>query len=248
MGARPADSPSFNGAALVGVRRGQAGRRACNATDGASTEPHSLECGERRRRCCRRSGRWLQRSRTRWSAESLRLPRIPRPRPLASTEPHSLECGECPPLSSDSDPARTLQRSRTRWSAESTAGRIAAAIVACRFNGAALVGVRRAPTPASPPAPPACFNGAALVGVRRAASAACAPPAPNRFNGAALVGVRREGSHDPQASTLGALQRSRTRWSAESVAFGRLYLFAFSVEIASGGSFEHFCWIEDGAI
>ena len=86
----------------------------------ASTEPHSLECGEvtPQARWCRRQDS-LQRSRTRWSAESLGGVLVVLQLVEASTEPHSLECGEKRQNCWLKCKAGKLQRSRTRWSAES---------------------------------------------------------------------------------------------------------------------------------
>src|SRR5690606_2095238 len=131
-----------------------------------STEPHSLECGEIRMGMDGGAYLLLQRSRTRWSAESHF--------PLGTAVS-----------------AQPLQRSRTRWSAESqlhfqkqafivrhsteprslecgeerVAGWVEEALAA--FNGAALVGVRRAIGDGYVPGRWSAFNGAALVGVRR---------------------------------------------------------------------------------
>ncbi len=109
-----------------------------------------------------------------------------------------------------------LQRSRTRWSAERK--RITQRMVAMmvRFNGAALVGVRRAFWPRQARAGTDRFNGAALVGVRRGIGIQ---------NGSAIYFMLQRsrtrwsaesklGEHAREKETL--LQRSRTRWSAES--------------------------------
>ena len=90
----------------------------------------------------------------------------------------------------------SLQRSRTRGSAESTAYRVGHSTEECSFNGAALVGVRRAimSTPERHIAQP--------------------------FNGAALVGVRRASRDISQNRSETILQRSRTRGSAESTGSG----------------------------
>ncbi len=112
---------AFNGAALVGVRRAVFPTKAVFQTDVPSTEPHSLECGERMGPGCRNyAAGILQRSRTRWSAESIAESEDAEPQYFPSTEPHSLECGEVNrlgPILLRRQPS--LQRSRTRWSAES---------------------------------------------------------------------------------------------------------------------------------
>ncbi len=116
---KSSNSISFNGAALVGVRRAKGNRGNSGTRVLASTEPHSLECGEQ--------------------IEQF----VIRARFVASTEPHSLECGEllhpfdveCPHVgfngaalvgvrrarsaSGKVEHGTWLQRSRTRWSAES---------------------------------------------------------------------------------------------------------------------------------
>ena len=108
------------------------------------------------------------------------------------------------------------------------------------FNGAALVGVRRAFPASDVPLPPVllqrsrtrwsaerktsaadcawsrCFNGAALVGVRRGPLTRQWDFRQHRFNGAALVGVRRVEERRAGKTPPVTLQRSRTRWSAES--------------------------------
>ena len=95
---------------------------------------------------------------------------------------------------------QSLQRSRTRWSAESRLGSLKSSLSGLRFNGAALVGVRRA-GPAHP------VGQAAEVASTEPHSLECGESmAPTwtalrrwRFNGAALVGVRRA---SPLASAM----------------------------------------------
>ena len=181
----------FNGAALVGVRRVQ-----------LDVPVPTLVT-------------WLQRSRTRWSAESTVRPDPRRASKQASTEPHSLECGELKARGNLAARLPMLQRSRTRWSAESRRGCRSETGRDC-FNGAALVGVRRA-------AHGAAF-GRAVVELQRSRtrwsaerrqSAPTPPHARPGFNGAALVGVRRAAPSAASLSATSWLQRSRTRWSAE---------------------------------
>src|SRR5690606_5982599 len=86
-------------------------------TTRASTEPHSCECGEFDSTDATRLCAWLQRSRTRVSAERLGLLQEDALSVVASTEPHSCECGEGARCSTKTSTCR-LQRSRTRVSAE----------------------------------------------------------------------------------------------------------------------------------
>ncbi len=208
--------PSFNGAALVGVRRDGNDLTAALGNPTPSTEPHSLECGEQAclhpsrnrrksfngaalvgvRRVCRpatsvRQNGHLQRSRTRWSAERRLGNTNSNQEPPPSTEPHSLECGENQPPTTPRHDRRT-------------------------FNGAALVGVRRvwrcpAGTPEGAPSTEPhsleCGEGRRRRRGWRRRSA---------FNGAALVGVRRGSRTSKPLPRRTTLQRSRTRWSAES--------------------------------
>ncbi len=109
----------------------------------------------------------LQRSRTRWSAERSGAGGERALAKIASTEPHSLECGEAEhgghvfacqvgfngaALVGVRRAGRrevrgvlqaSLQRSRTRWSAESAPRKRNLHVYESCFNGAALVGVRR---------------------------------------------------------------------------------------------------------
>ncbi len=110
--------PGFNGAALVGVRRETVGGSPKSQAVLASTEPHSLECGEAGRGAEVKALTKLQRSRTRWSAESKGISLDVDGAESASTEPHSLECGEKAPALPSTSLSSRLQRSRTRWSAE----------------------------------------------------------------------------------------------------------------------------------
>ncbi len=183
----------FNGAALVGVRRAAEWLHGAILQELASTEPHSLECGEGSLSVKPCLERWLQRSRTRWSAERRRLARILPGLCRASTEPHSLECGE-------------LLSSR-------------------------LSGPRHD-----------CFNGAALVGVRRGAfrdprttrrcGASTEPHSLECGESRRLCSAQAQdnASTEPHSLECGerhkilatrlldnGLQRSRTRWSAESL-------------------------------
>ncbi len=182
----------------------------------------------------------LQRSRTRWSAESYPTPWVRRSEYHASTEPHSLECGEekcvrrLPHQRSASTEPHSLECGEglpSRSCPSTSAG----------FNGAALVGVRRVRSARRRCGGLRCFNGAALVGVRRVQTVhgeyvpqVDASTEPHSlecgevlqiaqaradlagFNGAALVGVRRAGSGAAKMGSHYKLQRSRTRWSAES--------------------------------
>ena len=111
---------------------------------------------------------WLQRGRTRWSAE----------------------CADGITLPDGA--TFTLQRGRTRWSAECSVTPQRRLSSATCFNGAALVGVRNVSPCSWKSLVPTCrsFNGAALVGVRNVPLHRYLRSATNRFNGAALVGVR----------------------------------------------------------
>ncbi len=209
-------SHRFNGAALVGVRRDRDHFTMALAFHRASTEPHSLECGESSIRPARASSAsMLQRSRTRWSAERPNSTApfqfcvvLQRSRTRWSAESLGLRVGDLAAIIQ-------LQRSRTRWSAESHVRRWRCA-QKCGFNGAALVGVRRVGSPMPRGVgSKVSFNGAALVGVRRAFAVRPAAAHVPRFNGAALVGVRRGGGFPLSAGAHHLLQRSRTRWSAE---------------------------------
>ena len=84
-----------------------------------------------------------------------------------------------------------LQRGRTRGSAERKSPPRRLDLLPARFNGAALVGVRRVAGGDQRRADQPGFNGAALVGVRRAYNRMQHGKAAAGFNGAALVGVRR---------------------------------------------------------
>ena len=215
----PRGSPArrgFNGAALVGVRREAAkllaqmqGWEASTEPHSlecgelyssygkhfshlASTEPHSLECGERRRLQGRRAHHAA--SAEPHSLECGEFNAAFRQRPLrhASTEPHSLECGE----SGGEDEAvfdRLASTEPHSLECGEPEGGTEQGTPQVSFNGAALVGVRRAAWPRLGRKPPSCFNGAALVGVRR--------------------GIQLQGFKD----YVLLLQRSRTRWSAESL-------------------------------
>ncbi len=159
----------FNGAALVGVRRdGSCVESLAGRT--TSTEPHSLECGEKK--AAQVSDGEFQ---------------------CTSTEPHSLECGE---KASEGAvrPFEKLQRSRTRWSAERS--RQLGQWCACwlNFNGAALVGVRRdraAETRAAAGHRTSTEPHSLECGEDNGVNATLLTY--TYFNGAALVGVRREG-------------------------------------------------------
>ena len=136
----------------------------------------------------------LQRSRTRGSAERCRHSRPHRPRLPASTEPHSWECGEVVEvervLSAALIKASTEPHS---WECGETSILQYNDSIDKRFNGAALVGVRRATT-ARHSFP--TMHGAST----EPHSWECGEPpsssncrdSPGRFNGAALVGVRRD--------------------------------------------------------
>ncbi len=232
-----------------------------------STEPHSLECGE----CtfCPHSSTvfLLQRSRTRWSAEShanrrqdsmaVRLQRSrtrwsaerifpvsaePFP-PLTSTEPHSLECGEGKQVFGSCGSSATSTEPHSL-----ECGEAAAAVGVLAFDETSTephsLECGESTPMRSPSRAPAYFNGAALVGVRRetrlaparrtVASTSTEPhslecgedtcacslgPSHSNFNGAALVGVRRAAASQASAFSRVLLQRSRTRWSAESTKY-----------------------------
>ncbi len=162
-----------------------------------STEPHSLECGERRKTAksnpCSspfNGAALVGVRRASGFGAAVRVAVFP------STEPHSLECGELVEVPANHRREACLQRSRTRWSAESS-----------------VVSSRKSPSTTT-------FNGAALVGVRRVADFV-------GFGGVVLP------STEPHSLECGEieqqmifelerldLQRSRTRWSAESCRMG----------------------------
>ena len=180
---------------------------------GASTGPHSEECGERpvRALICLRS---------------------------ASTGPHSEECGELSRVqaivvlircfngaalrrvrrgSSMGRPASrrsALQRGRTPKSAE----RLQSA-----WGKWTFAGLQRGRTPKSAESPIGCsprttlgrFNGAALRRVRRDARGRLGAPRKTGFNGAALRRVRRVAVARGQDAFEAGLQRGRTPKSAE---------------------------------
>ena len=132
----------------------------------------------------------LQRSRTRWSAERRRHGGSRHSIRHASTEPHSLECGEASECQSTGACAHASTEPHSLECGENASFlQTAESIVS--FNGAALVGVRRAEHENLTLKQAMSFNGAALVGVRRAASSMPSLSQPWGFNGAALVGVRR---------------------------------------------------------
>ncbi len=168
--ARPLASPSFNGAALVGVRRGGG---SCYGGHLRAVLQRSSTRWSAERLWGRRGPRIslaLQRSRTRWSAESHPTPTTMPLTIEASTEPHSLECGELlQPLQgllhlliASTEPhslecgeqARALEASGP-WMASTEPHSLECGEpesqergTACSpgFNGAALVGVRRVPS------------------------------------------------------------------------------------------------------
>ena len=181
----------FNGAALVGVRRGRARPRTQRIARHASTGPHSWECGEVHGVVVLHVAvAALQRGRTRGSAESrLDSSNAARPR-AASTGPHSWECGEVKVRKADAT-AEGLQRGRTRGSAERRSAGWLVAMISPASTGPHSweCGEGWNACASRPPAP--SFNGAALVGVRRGSRTARPVRRPHRFNGAALVGVRR---------------------------------------------------------
>ena len=112
---------SFNGAALVGVRRADVDQKVpglMNGFNGAAL------VGVRR-----------------VIGHADQLHRLFR----ASTEPHSWECGELAESMMEFLQLLELQRSRTRGSAESHRMRRTVTTAMKCFNGAALVGVRRGP-------------------------------------------------------------------------------------------------------
>ena len=160
--------PSFNGAALRRVRRGNRRCHHGRAREGASTEPHSEECGEAQTLDVRR-GRSdeLQRSRTPKSAES--------PHVAAKTQAVALLQRSRTPKSAERMEAEStaasrsrLQRSRTPKSAERATANSSPVSTPRRFNGAALRRVRREQFCESvKPNKIRCFNGAALRRVRR---------------------------------------------------------------------------------
>ena len=181
----------FNGAALVGVRRevGSCRRLSISFVLQRSRTRWSAESLNFLLNAL--VSRVLQRSRTRWSAERGQGLDVQCRDDGASTEPHSLECGEDGHVFDERPPL---------W----------------RFNGAALVGVRRGAMPSSMAMKYCCFNGAALVGVRRVVwglssrrSLDCASTEPHSLECGVLV--QRIRLDRP----LKSLQRSRTRWSAE---------------------------------
>ena len=158
---------SFNGAALVGVRNVR--RMAVRAIDQepASTGPHSLECGmsnpSHRAFCANASFNGAALVGVRNVVESKVLPfathgfngaALVGVRNVVNEEPHvrrrmSLQRGRTrwsaewcilPPRKHPPPPP--LQRGRTRWSAECPAAWEQRLVQPCRFNGAALVGVR----------------------------------------------------------------------------------------------------------
>ncbi len=168
--------PHFNGAALVGVRRVAQLSLSESLSDRTSTEPHSLECGEpvvekpdlgelaststepHSLECGELAPYGikqvligeLQRSRTRWSAESTAYSvvagggsKLQRSRTRWSAERQ--------PVLPTARRPRQLQRSRTRWSAERNNMNEPKITHTNNFNGAALVGVRRATAPEPPP-------------------------------------------------------------------------------------------------
>src|SRR5690606_27258458 len=109
-----------------------------------------------------------------------------------------------------------LQRSRTRWSAESRLKWFAYIRHAERFNGAALVGVRRGYDDWVGGLNRQHFNGAALVGVRRG-HAGLPGRLPNDPTSTEPHSLECGEGHPPgaEASAVATLQRSRTRWSTE---------------------------------
>ena len=137
--------PSFNGAALVGVRREKLGgdheekrwastephslecgevlnSGALGTDKAASTEPHSLECGEDASDFRHDAAFVASTEPHSLECGEVRCILENSARLAASTEPHSLECGEFSSSPECDKHASMLQRSRTRWSAESTVG------------------------------------------------------------------------------------------------------------------------------
>ena len=136
---------SFNGAALVGVRRELEPAQELLAYD-ALQRSRTRGSAERWRPAALPAAHppRLQRSRTRGSAESAVVHHLAVAVLVASTEPHSWECGEVAIGRLGCDTSSGLQRSRTRGSAERVSERNYFPPRPCSFNGAALVGVRRA--------------------------------------------------------------------------------------------------------
>ncbi len=109
-----------------------------------------------------------------------------------------------------------LQRGRTRESAESPT-RCAGSIPSkWRFNGAALVRVRRGQGPwAFPKAMNQLQRGRTRESAESSVQFSGRLRQPSRFNGAALVRVRRGIIYLSEPSSVFKLQRGRTRESAE---------------------------------
>ena len=157
----------------------------------ASTGPHSLECGmpmsldeDEQIRV------WLQRGRTRWSAEC----RMEQPRHRATHRfngaalvgVRNADVRRCElPL------VALLQRGRTRWSAE-----------------CAKLGYELLPESLASTGPHSLECGMTMLLSTDSGTA-------TGFNGAALVGVRNADAVKEELTARPRLQRGRTRWSAE---------------------------------
>jgi len=142
--------------------------------------------------------------------------RITWPLEDASMGPHSFECRNQACRAQECPKRVALQWGRTRSSAEICFGQMQALLLDHRFNGAALVRVRKFPMRASPGSkaigasmgphsfecgnvpcwsswgrPRSRFNGAALVRVRKCPTCGGGDNGARGFNGAALVRVRK---------------------------------------------------------